>query len=178
MRVPPSQSLLVVVAAAAAPLHRGVAQTQPVHETPITISSPRQANFVSTAYLRGRIVQTADSLVATLDTVLIEQRRSSTGWGVMHIDSIRVGLATTTAGQWDMYRSAPTIRVADSLALRTAFTLPARRLVLHRPPDSLLARSWLVVAIYQVSAGESAMPGTITTYAHSARDLFASWARE
>ena len=115
-----------------------------------------------------------DSLVAVFDTAVIRQYATHWGDGVMHIDSVRIGLGAAYPGGWSIYQSAITIPVAEPVAQRTEFILALPHIVFRAPADSLLRRSWVIVSIYQVSAGASRMPGNISTYAHSARDLFHS----
>jgi len=98
-----------------------------------------------------------------------------------HLDSMTVGLASSRNGSsWQIYAEGPSWVIPDSLAERSTFSMGELRSAIGRPADDLLVESWIVVTIYQIVAPRfvpRAQQAPGTTYAHSAKALFASTTR-
>lgn len=142
----------------------------------ITASS-LATTFSSKGLFRGTVEVHAESIVVVLDASYVEQDEDQPGRSAYYLDSLSVGLATTTAGDnWRVYSNAPAHVIADTLAERSRFSLGRLRFRVARVPDTPLDESWVTVTLYGILSPRH-MPrnrqGTGLTYAHSDRRIFA-----
>ena len=147
------------------------------HPSGYRFGSPRWV--IQDAATTGLFIGTADvypeSVVVTFDSTHIRLISHEAGRSTYHLDSMTVGLATTSGNSWDSSAESVALTIPDSLAEHVTFSLGKLRFNIPRAPEQPIKGRWLLVTFYQIVA-PALVPreqqATGTTYAHSARGIF------